>query len=159
MKSIYLLLTILSMSFMYSQEKTTIYLIRHAEKAEATGDPDLSEAGKARANRWAEWLADKDITAIYSTPYKRTQQTAQPLAQKLNQQVITYNPAEADLKAMAAKHEGQSIIIVGHSNTIPMYVNKLIGENKYPDIDEAEFGNIFIITLENGRVSHELLKI
>ena len=159
MKSIYLLLTILSMSFMYSQEKTTIYLIRHAEKAEATSDPDLSEAGKARANRWAEWLADKGITAIYSTPYKRTQQTAQPLAQKLNQQVITYNPAEADLKAMAGKHEGQSIVIVGHSNTIPMYVNKLIGENKYPDIDEAEFGNIFIITLENGRVSHELLKI
>ena len=159
MKSIYLLLTILSMSFMYSQEKTTIYLIRHAEKTVATGDPDLSEAGKARANRWAEWLADKDITAIYSTPYKRTQQTAQPLAQKLNQQVITYNPAEADLKAMAAKHEGQSIVIVGHSNTIPMYVNKLIGENKYPDIDEAEFGNIFIITLENGSISHELRKM
>ena len=159
MKSIYLLLTILFMNLMHSQEATTIYLIRHAEKAVATGDPDLSEGGKARAAQWAEWLGDKNISAIYSTPYKRTQQTARPLALKINQQVITYNPSEADLKDMAARHKGQSIVIVGHSNTIPMYVNRLIGENIYPDIDEAEYGSIFIITLENGRVSHELQKI
>lgn len=159
MKSIYLLLTILSMNLMHSQEATTIYLIRHAEKAVATGDPDLSEAGKARAAQWAEWLGDKNIAAIYSTPYKRTQQTAQPLTQKTNLQVITYNPSEADLKTMAARHNGQSIVIVGHSNTIPMYVNRLIGENKYPDIDEAEYGSIFIITLEKGRITHELRKI
>lgn len=159
MKNIYLLLTILLMNLSYSQEKTTIYLIRHAEKAVPTGDPDLSEAGKARADRWAGWLADKGIVAIYSTPYKRTQQTAQPLAQILNKQVITYNPSDADLKAIAARHEGQSIVIVGHSNTIPMYVNKLIGENMYLDIDEAEYGNIFIVTLENGKISHELRKI
>ena len=159
MKSIYLLLTILFMNLMHSQEATTIYLIRHAEKAVATGDPDLSEGGKARAAQWAEWLGDKNIAAIYSTPYKRTQQTAQPLAQKTNQQVITYNPSEADLKTMAARHKGQSIVIVGHSNTIPMYVNKLIGENKYTDIDEAEYGNIFIITLENDSISHELRKM
>ena len=59
MKSIYLLLTILFMNLMHSQEATTIYLIRHAEKAVATGDPDLSEGGKARAAQWAEWLGDK----------------------------------------------------------------------------------------------------
>ena len=159
MKIIYLFLTILSINLMHSQETTTIYLIRHAEKAGGSTDPDLSEAGKARANRWAEWLADKSIAAIYSTPYKRTQQTAQPLAQMLNQQAITYNPSEVGLKAMAAKHKGQSIVIVGHSNTIPLYVNRLLGKDHYPDIDESECGNIFIITFENERVSHELRKI
>lgn len=159
MKHIYLLLTILLMNLSYSQEKTTIYLIRHAEKAVPAGDPDLSEEGRARAAQWSVWLGDKDITAIYSTPYKRTQQTALPLAQKLNQQVIAYSPSDIDLKAIAARHEGQSVAIVGHSNTIPMYVNRLIGENIYPDIDEDEYGNIFIITLENGKVSHELRKI
>jgi len=159
MKSIYLLLTFLSMNLIYSQETTTMYLIRHAEKADATADPDLSEAGKARAKQWANWLADKNIAVIYSTPYKRTQQTAQPLAQMFQQQIITYNPSEVDLKAMAAKHKGQSIVIVGHSNTIPLYVNRLIKNNQYPDFDEDEFGNIFIITLENEMISHELRKI
>jgi broad specificity phosphatase PhoE len=59
--------------------QSTIFVVRHAEKADATKDPDLSEAGRARAEALAKALRDAKIAAIYATEFKRTQQTAAPL--------------------------------------------------------------------------------
>src|SRR6266446_2098902 len=63
--------------------QSTILIVRHAEKADATKDPDLSEAGRARSEGLAKTLRDANITAIYATEFKRTQQTAAPLAKAL----------------------------------------------------------------------------
>ena len=142
-----------------AQETTTIYLIRHAEKADALPDTDLSEAGKARAQKWKAYFSNKDIAAIYSTPYKRTTATAEPLATANKLTIKTYSPSEMDLKAIAEKNIGKSVLIVGHSNTIPKYINKLLRENKYPDIDESEFGYLYIVTIKGETITHKLEKL
>ena len=68
----------------FSQEATTtIYLIRHAEKADSSADTDLSEVGNERAVGWMEYLVANRIDAIYTSPYNRTRQTAKPLADAL----------------------------------------------------------------------------
>jgi broad specificity phosphatase PhoE len=81
--------------------QSTIFIVRHAEKADATKDPDLSEAGRARAEALAKTLRDANITAIYATEFKRTQQTAAPLAKILGI-TVTILPAK-DNAALIAK--------------------------------------------------------
>ncbi len=63
--------------------QTSIFIVRHAEKADATKDTDLSEAGRSRADILAKTLRDAGITAIYTSEFKRTQETAAPLAKAL----------------------------------------------------------------------------
>ncbi len=143
-----------------AQEKpTVIYFIRHAEKADLSKDPDLSEAGAARAQSWAGWFKDKGIVAVYSTGYKRTMETARPIAEQERLDILTYDPRNPDLENIINHHKGLSIVIVGHSNTIPNYVNQLIGEKKYTDINESEYGSLYTVTIYSDKVTHALKKI
>ncbi|RZJ74026.1 MAG: phosphoglycerate mutase [Flavobacterium sp.] len=160
MKLLFILLTCFFMKASFSQEATTtIYLIRHAEKADTTADTNLSEAGKERAVRWMEYLVANRIDAIYTSPYNRTRQTVKPLADGLKIKVKEYDPKVMNLFTLAEKHHNQTIVIVGHSNTIPGHINKLLGENIYPDIDEETFGNLYVITISGGKISHELIEM
>lgn len=155
----FILLGILFTQLVLSQNKTTtIYFIRHAEKADASKNPDLSAEGKLRAQHWSEVFANVKFDAIYSTDYKRTQQTAQPTAEAQKITVATYNPKEITLEKIKAAHSGQTLLFVGHSNSTPELVNKLIGQNTYPMMDESVFGNLYIVTLNDETISHLLLK-
>ncbi len=49
------------------------------------------------------------------------------------------------------------MLIVGHSNRIPTFINKLLGEEKYPEILEPEFGNLYIIKEIGDEISTELI--
>ncbi|MGK4567707.1 histidine phosphatase family protein [Flavobacterium sp. 3HN19-14] len=84
MKKIYFILISIFMQNMNAQNEplTTIYLFRHAEKAAMAADPELSEAGKQRAQFWMQYFENIPVDLIYSTQYKRTQSTAFPLASK-----------------------------------------------------------------------------
>jgi len=53
-------------------------------------------------------------------------------------------------------HRGKSVLIVGHSNTLPNHVNKLLNENKYAEIDESEFGTLYIVTVKGDIVTHSV---
>ena len=138
-----------------SQEKvTTLYFIRHCEKADDSKDTDLSEAGHARAQKWANYFKGKDIAAIYATPYKRTINTAAPLATQKKLTVAVYSPMELELDTITSKYKGRSVLIVGHSNTIPKYLNKLTGKkDEYKDIDEAEFSLLYTVTIKGETVT------
>src|SRR5262245_19806045 len=63
-----------------------IFVVRHAERADAgmqaQTDPPLSVAGEARAQKLAAMLADAGVKYIFATEFKRTQDTAKPLAMK-----------------------------------------------------------------------------
>ena len=66
-----------------------LLLIRHAlpvrrELEEGAADPELSEAGHAQAQHLADYLASEELHAIYASPMKRAQQTAAPLAERLD---------------------------------------------------------------------------
>jgi broad specificity phosphatase PhoE len=133
---------------------TTVILVRHAEKAPAVGDaePLLSDAGIARAQTLAHMLADAHVTAIYTTQYKRTQLTGAPLAAALHLEE-TILPDVKDVAAdIRAKHAGQTLLVVGHSNTIPQLLAAL-GVQNPPAIGDAEYDNLFLCTLAGGTAS------
>jgi broad specificity phosphatase PhoE len=128
--------------------QSTIFIVRHAEKAASGGDdPDLSEAGRARAEALANMLKDAGISAIYMTEFKRTQQTAAPLAKMLHLDP-TIVPAK-DSTALIAKLRASSgnVLVVGHGNTIPDLV-KGIGNATPINIADNDYDNFFVLVLE-----------
>ena len=140
--------------FFESQATTTIIFVRHAEKAETPpDDPELSEKGKRRVAELTRQLVDADVVAgvdaIYSTPYKRTIETARPLAEALNLPINRYDPDdnEAVLEKILKEHKGKIILVVGHSDTIPGLIADLGASKKVPPIDEMEYDNIYVISI------------
>ena len=125
--------------------QSTIFIVRHAEKADATKDPDLSEAGRARAEALAKMLRDTNITAIYATEFKRTQQTAAPLAQALGIKV-TVSPAKATDFALKVRTVHSNALVVGHGNTIPDLIKEL-GISDPITIAENDYDNLFVVVL------------
>lgn len=154
-----LLLFLLVAQVAFSQVKTTtIYLIRHAEKVDNSKNPDLSPEGIARSLHWNEVFSAINFDAVYSTNFNRTQQTAAPIAKKNSVEIRIYNPKTIDIEKIKKENLGQTILIVGHSNSTPDLVNKLINQNIYPAIDETTFGNLYIVTINENTVNHQLLK-
>ena len=131
----------------------TVFLIRHAERADSVpgatpamnDDPDLSDAGRARAASLTTLLKDAGITAIFVTEFKRTQQTATPLAKALGITVTTIKGNDnAGLLGGIKKAKG-NVLVVGHSNTVPEIV-KALGISTPVTIGTADFDNLFIIS-------------
>lgn len=155
LKYLFILLCFAQIGF---AQTTTIYFIRHAEKADKSSDPVLSETGIQRANHWNDVFAAINFDAVYSTNYNRTQQTAAPTAKKNKVIVKLYDPKTIDIEKIKKEHLGQTILIVGHSNTTPDLVNKLIHQNVYETIEETTFGNLYIVTINESVVNYQLLK-
>lgn len=130
-----------------SREPVTIFLVRHAEKAnDGTKDPPLTAAGEARAARLREMLLAANIEHIYSTDYQRTRQTVQPLADTLGLSVTTYPPFDSTfITSLPERHAGQHILLTGHSNTVPATVNHLTGSS-YGDFQEMEYDKVFVVS-------------
>jgi broad specificity phosphatase PhoE len=128
-----------------------IFIVRHAERADdgaplmqSQENPPLSESGQKRAAKLAELLRDAGIQAIYVTEYLRTQQTANPLAAKLGLkpvQIPQKNTMEL-IRKMIEQHEGDIILVVNHSSTIPGLIKTLGGPNI--SITDYEYDNLFI---------------
>ncbi|MBX3241920.1 MAG: histidine phosphatase family protein [Chitinophagaceae bacterium] len=133
---------------------TKVILVRHAEKADdGTKDPPLSEAGKNRAVRLAKILSDIVADALYATPYKRTKETLAPLSNALKIPVSTYPPPGMEaIEKMVHTSPGKTIVIAGHSNTIPPIVNRLIREQKFPELEESEYGKIWVLLFDGERL-------
>ena len=140
--------------FFESQATTTMIFVRHAEKAlEPADDPGLSPAGQARAAELARQLVDADVVAgidaIYSTPYRRTLETAQPVADALELEINHYEPMdyEAVLERILKDHKGKIILVVGHSNTLGPLMAELGASKKVPPIAEDEYDNIYVVAI------------
>ncbi len=135
-------------------KQTTFILIRHAEKVlnPPSNDPELSAEGQKRAEKFAVLFRNVPFSALYATPFKRTVNTAQPLAKALGMSIHHYNASTnaAENTALAdsllSKYNGGTVLIVGHSNTIPHLLNTLVGSNHYAQINDADYDNIFIVT-------------
>lgn len=124
---------------------TTFIVVRHAEKADdGSRDPPLSSAGRTRAQALAVHLSTSPLAAAYATPFRRTQQTAEVVAATHGIAVSTYDPAVApsDFAAtLRARHHRGTVLVVGHSNTVPGLVAALctcriaaLGEDNYDAI-------------------------
>jgi broad specificity phosphatase PhoE len=139
-------------SLAYAQPVTTFILVRHAEKGnDGTKDPELSEAGLARAQSLAKLMQATKVDAIYSTPYKRTRNTVSPLAKEKGLDVLEYNKIE-EMDVLLKKYQGGTLIICGHSNTVPALANYLIGKDSYTAFEDTDYGNIIIVSVvERGK--------
>ena len=135
----------------YAQNQTTFILVRHAEKADdGTRNPPLTEEGKSRAISIASMLEKQDIAALYSTPFKRTQETLQPLAEQKGLEVQDYDPyAKGEwLSTLVEQHSKGTVVISGHSNTIPSLANTLLGKETLTQFDESDYSNFIIIVCD-----------
>ena len=142
-----IILTIACLDFpLHAAENYTLYFSRHAEKIHGTGrDPELSVKGKERARRLSQFLADKNIKAVYATAYKRTQNTAKPTAEMIGQAVLPYDPRDLSTFIELLRQRQQNALILGHSNTTPEAVRLAGGEA--PDLDESDYGSLFEVLI------------
>ncbi len=157
-----LLLTIFLVFSIPENDCSTFYLIRHAEKVrtnKSDRDPKLNEKGILRALNWKEYFLDKDITKIYSTNYKRTLETVKPFQEAIGLATIVYSPSSIDYKDFISSNKGEIVLVVGHSNTIPNFVNELINDQVYAQIDDLNNSNLYIVNLCDSSVSHRLIKV
>lgn len=133
----------------FSRPITTIIIVRHAEKnIEANNpNPDLSTAGQARAQELARMLGNAGITAIYATQFGRTQQTVQPIANALGLPITQVDSSNTvELNRQIDTRRGETILVAGHSNTVPQIV-EVLGGGSVPAIPETEYDNLFVVTI------------
>jgi len=123
-------------------------LIRHAEKSSDCSDPVLTEEGKARAEKLAIMFSKIELDRVYSTNYNRTRQTVQPTADSHELPITSYggyDQSEVIEDVLENLNEG-TLLIVGHSNSTPGFLNILTGSTDYPAIQEEEFDNLFLVS-------------
>jgi broad specificity phosphatase PhoE len=153
MRTIALAVLLLTAGVAEARAQATVFLVRHAERADAGmatagtmgTDPDLSPEGRARAESLAAALKDAGITAIYATEYRRTQQTAAPLARALGLKVTTIKSGESAPLMQALNAATGNVLVVGHSNTVPAVIKQL-GVTVPVTIGESDYDNLFIVT-------------
>ncbi|MEO6221615.1 MAG: phosphoglycerate mutase family protein [Vicinamibacterales bacterium] len=134
-------------------EAQMVIVVRHAERADGgaappsmagSSDPELSEAGKARAQKLAAMLGDAGIVAIYTTEYRRTKDTAAPLAAKTGVSVEVVPSRDASvLLAKIKAHKTGVVLVVGHSNTVPQVIKALGGS--VVTVADDEYDSLFFV--------------
>lgn len=144
------------------KETTTYYLIRHAEKDRSDANnknPNLTEAGHERALRWASYFDDFNLDAVYSTEYNRTQQTAAPTAEMKALSVQSYDPRNLFDDEFKSATVNKTVLIVGHSNTTPAFVNAIVGEQTYADMADNDNSTLYKVVLAEDTAKVEILKV
>lgn len=151
----------------------TVFLVRHAERAdEPRQDPPLTTKGVARSEALARLLSTADIKAIYTSQFARTKLTAEPLAKQVgvtvapislkispsNPRAIAEESTKETVDKILSNVSGGSVLVVGHSNSIPDVI-KMLGGDVVPTIDEKKFDDLFVVTVyANGKAKVTHLK-
>ena len=130
----------------------TIILVRHAERANMMSpDALLSRAGEERARQLADVLRDAKIRRIFVTDVRRTQQTAEPIAEQLHVTPIIIPKADIEglLSQLRKIQDDETVLVVGHADTVPMLVERL-GGGTVPAIEDDEYDRMMVVFLEGG---------
>ena len=135
-----------------AQEITTIYLVRHAEKVDSSRNSGLTELGKLRAQAFSKLLQGAQLTHVFSTPFIRTRDTAAPTALMHQLEIEEYDADKAAQFASKLRTLPGTVLVVGHSNTIPDLVNRLTGEN-FEALDERVYDKVYIVKYEDDLYS------
>ncbi len=146
-----------------ARAQRAVYLVRHAEK---DGDA-LTPTGKSQAIRLACLLRDSGVNVIYTSQFKRTAQTAEPLrvlfasmgfdlpVKKVaipdalmvdpDNQALLDDYARDFLTKLRNEHPDEIVLIIGHDNTIPALIRGL-GHKPAVTIHSNDFDRLFIVT-------------
>jgi len=133
---------------------STLYLVRHAEKeSDGTRDPSLTAQGQVRALEIANLLGNEKLLKVFSTDYKRTQETAVPTAKRMGVNVTPYDPRALAAFAETLKTADETVLVVGHSNTTP-YLASLLSGKEFPALEEHQYDHMYVILLaDDGTVT------
>ena len=149
-----LLLTALLAAFALPAQAQTVILVRHAEKADQSADPVLSEAGQRRAAALASAVSDAGLTHVLVTPLQRTRLTSAVAAQAhgLEPEAIALDGGtQAHVDRVAARvralPEDAVVLVVGHSNTVPL-IAQALGQTGAGEMQDCEYDRLTIITVE-----------
>ena len=132
---------------------TRMIVFRHAPKVSVRDgadrkDPPLNKRGLIIAEAFSDLADIYDISAIYSTNLKRTKDTVKPLAAKaslmINTSISPFDYA-SQLEDILTNHSHKTIVIVGHSNTVPGFINFLLPEENMLDLAEDAYSDLFIV--------------
>lgn len=142
-----------------AQQRTTIYLVRHAEKdLSVTGNPDpaLSGDGLQRSFDLRDKLGKEKIEAIFSTRYKRTEQTGAPLAQLIGKEIIPYDATSNQelVKKISESYKGKSVLVVGHSNTVLSIAKAFGATPATQEIKDDQYNLLFRIIIEGEKLTY-----
>ncbi|GAB2976340.1 phosphoglycerate mutase family protein [Mucilaginibacter puniceus] len=146
-----LLAVLLLISCTAFAQTTTIWIVRHAEKATTpVNDPDLTPEGRARAAALAKQLKQQNIAAVFTTLYKRAAETGEPTLKKANlPELQIYNPS--DLLAFAKKvlqnYAGKNVLVVGHSNTVIPTLLAFGATKPFDTLDDEDYDQLFKVTI------------
>lgn len=165
MNYIFTLLTVFSALFQMSNvatlptnlenKATTFIIVRHAEKENLTPESNLSSEGSIRAQELKHVLKNVEIDAIYSTPYNRTKETVKPIAEERKLEINEYSAQQSHrelIKEILAKNNGKVVLLVGHSNTVPMILQAL-DQNFKIQISDQSYDNLFIVNQSEDQPS------
>jgi len=147
-----ILVFLLHFCFIASSQKTTVWIVRHAEKDTAfvnRMDPDLTSTGQQRALDLATYLQNEEVVKVFSTDTKRTRQTAKHVKAPLE----IYNPKNLTglLDLIPQNAIGKSVLIVGHSNTVLETIEALGGKRPVTLLTDDDYDYIFKIELEASK--------
>jgi len=144
-----LILSILVLLAACADAAPVVFVVRHAEKTTGGGnDPELSPAGHKRADALARILQDSQIAAIFVTEFKRTQETAAPIAKETH--ITPTIVASTDIAGLASKLRAMNAnaLVVGHGNTIPDLM-KALGVAIPVNIPDSDYTEIFVVPLSD----------
>ena len=131
---------------------TKVYLIRHAEKDrtdKTNSNPHLNSLGTKRSLKWKDFFKNINFDIIYSTNYHRTLETIKPFSEN-GTKLIIYNPSKIDYNEFVSNNKGKTILVVGHSNTIPTFTNRISNKNLYNDIEDNNNYNLYVVNICDG---------
>jgi 2,3-bisphosphoglycerate-dependent phosphoglycerate mutase len=132
-------------------EGTTVVVVRHAEKDPTPGlkDPPLTGAGQQRAEALRDTLGARPVAALYTTDTARTRATLAPLvaARGLEPQVYEASQPEVLAARLRERHRGQTVVVVGHSNTVLPLIEALGAARPVPELTDTDYDYLFEVTL------------
>ena len=126
---------------------TTVVLVRHAEKDThfVGADQPLNAAGVLRAEELARVLGDVSFSAIFTTPWSRSRKTAEPLARHQGDSLTVVDAIDRTVQGIR-QHAGGTVLVVGHSNTIPQIIAALTGRSELESL-AVRYDDLFVLTL------------
>ena len=157
-RRVFFVVLVLALATSFAAAEPTIFLARHAEKSEGGADPkdpELSEAGRARAESLARMLKDAGVSTVFATEYKRTQQTAEEIGRATGAEVTVVSAKDTPALVEKLKALDGNAVVIGHSNTLPEII-KTLGVEKPVQIAETDYDNVFIW---HGSAPREIVRL
>jgi broad specificity phosphatase PhoE len=133
-------------------QTTRIFIVRHADRQVTD---DLNPEGIIRADELKRVLGNAGIDSIFSTDFVRTTKTVQPIAGQLHLPIIKYSTNTELLNRILKNSKGKTLLVAGHSNTVPELVQQCGCTPPFPVIPDTQFDNLFLVILQKEKINNQ----